>query len=78
MIASAAPPLAMDLVESLRRLRLATMREQAPEVLQNVHGNADSDAMKDLGKPGAGDLHARFDERGLETGHGLGTAAPAA
>ena len=36
MIASAAPPLAVDLVESLRRLRLATMREQAPEVLQNA------------------------------------------
>ncbi len=33
--------------------------------------------MKDLGKPGAGDLHARIDERGLETEHGLGTAAPA-
>ena len=42
-----------------------------------VHGSADSDAMKDLGKPGAGELHARFDERGLETEHGLGTAAPA-
>ena len=36
MIASAAPPLAVDLVESLRRLRLATMREQAPEVLQTA------------------------------------------
>jgi DNA replication protein DnaC len=36
VIASAAPPLAVDLVESLRRLRLATMREQAPEVLQNA------------------------------------------
>src|SRR6266852_7570626 len=34
--------------------------------------------MKDLGKPGAGEPHARFDERGLETEHGLGTAAPAA
>lgn len=34
--------------------------------------------MKDLGKPGAGELHARFDERGLETEPGLGTAAPAA
>jgi hypothetical protein len=33
--------------------------------------------MKDLGKPGAGEPHARFDERGLETEHGLGTAAPA-
>jgi len=42
-----------------------------------VHGNVESDAMKDLGKPGAGESHARFDERGLETGHGLGTAAPA-
>ena len=43
-----------------------------------VHGNVDSDAMKDLGKPGAGEPHARIDERGLETGDGLGTAAPAA
>lgn len=34
--------------------------------------------MKDLGKPGAGEPHARIDERGLETGYGLGTAAPAA
>ena len=42
-----------------------------------VHGNAESDAMKDLGKPGAGESHARIDERGLETGYGLGTAAPA-
>ena len=33
--------------------------------------------MNDLGKPGAGDRHARIDERGLETEHGLGTAAPA-
>ena len=33
--------------------------------------------MKDLGKPGAGEPHARFDEGGLETEHGLGTAAPA-
>ena len=29
--------------------------------------------MKDLGKPGAGEPHARFDERGLETEPGLGT-----
>ena len=36
MIASAAPPLPMDLVESLRRLRLATMREQAAEVLHTA------------------------------------------
>ncbi len=42
-----------------------------------AHGSADSGAMKDLGKPGAGELHARIDERGLETEHGLGTAAPA-
>ena len=41
------------------------------------YGNAESGAMKDLGKPCAGEPHARFDERGLETGHGLGTAAPA-
>ena len=40
-------------------------------------GNADSGAMKGLGKPCAGKRHARFDERGLETEHGLGTAAPA-
>ena len=40
-------------------------------------GNADSGAVKDLGKPCAGEPHARFDERGLETGHGHGTAAPA-
>ena len=33
--------------------------------------------MKDLGKPCAAAPHARFDERGLETEHGLGTAAPA-
>src|SRR5690348_2998344 len=36
MIAAAAPPLAMDLVNGLRRLKLATMREQAPEVLQTA------------------------------------------
>src|SRR5215204_943093 len=29
----------------------------------SVHGSAESSAMKDLGKPGAGKLHARFDER---------------
>ena len=40
-------------------------------------GNADRGAMKGLGKPCAGEPHARFDERGLETEHGLGTAAPA-
>ena len=33
--------------------------------------------MNDLGEPGAGKSHARFDEGGLETGLGLGTAAPA-
>src|SRR5258708_31530028 len=44
---------------------------------QVVQGSAESDAVKDLGKPCAGELHARIDERGLETGHGLGTAAPA-
>ena len=43
-----------------------------------VHGDAENDAMKDLGKPGAGEPHARIDERGLETGYGLGAAAPAA
>jgi len=32
--------------------------------------------MKDLGKPGAGDSHARFDEGRLETGSGLGPAEP--
>ncbi len=43
-----------------------------------VHGTADSDAVKGLGKPCDRNGHARIDERGLETGHGLGTAAPAA
>ncbi len=33
---TAAPPLPQDLVESLRRLKLATIREHAAEVLQNV------------------------------------------
>jgi hypothetical protein len=33
MIAAAPPALAADLVESLRRLKLVTMREQAAEVL---------------------------------------------
>ena len=42
-----------------------------------AHGNADSDPMNDLGKPGAGEPHARFDEGRLETEPGLGTAAPA-
>ena len=32
-----------------------------------AHGNADSGAMNDLGKPGAGEPHARFDEGRLET-----------
>jgi hypothetical protein len=36
MIASAAPPLPLDLVEHLRRLKLATMRVQAAEVLQTA------------------------------------------
>jgi hypothetical protein len=27
-----------------------------------AHGSAESGAMKDLGKPGAGELHARIDE----------------
>jgi DNA replication protein DnaC len=36
VIASAAPSLPVDLVESLRRLRLATMREQAAEVLHTA------------------------------------------
>ncbi len=36
MIASSAPPLPLDLVESLRRLKLSTMREQAAEVLQTA------------------------------------------
>jgi DNA replication protein DnaC len=35
-VSAAAPPLALDLVEGLRRLRLATMREQAAEVLQTA------------------------------------------
>ena len=41
-----------------------------------VQGNADSGAVKDLGKPGAGESHARFDEGRLETGSGLGSAEP--
>ncbi len=36
MIAPAAPSLPADLVESLRRLKLSTMREQAAEVLQTA------------------------------------------
>ena len=36
MIAAVAPPLPVDLIESLRRLRLATMREQAAEVLHTA------------------------------------------
>jgi DNA replication protein DnaC len=36
VIALAAPPLAPDLVEALRRLKLATVREQAAEVLQTA------------------------------------------
>lgn len=36
MIAAAAPPLPVDLIESLRRLRLATMREQAADVLHTA------------------------------------------
>ena len=36
MIAATAPALPADLVESLRRLRLATMREQAADVLQTA------------------------------------------
>lgn len=36
MIASAPPPLPADLVDGLRRLKLATMREQAAEVLQSA------------------------------------------
>jgi DNA replication protein DnaC len=35
-MSAAAPPLAPDLVEGLRRLRLATMREQAADVLQTA------------------------------------------
>jgi len=36
VIAAAPPPLAGDLIDGLRRLKLATMREQAPEVLQTA------------------------------------------
>ena len=39
--------------------------------------NADSGAVKGLGKPSAGEPHARFDEGGLETEPGLGPAEPA-
>ena len=35
-MAAAPPPLASDLVDGLRRLKLATMREQAAEVLQSA------------------------------------------
>ena len=42
-----------------------------------AQGNAESGAMKDLGKPDEGEPHVRFDEGRLETGLGLGTAAPA-
>jgi DNA replication protein DnaC len=35
-MAAAPPPLATDLIDCLRRLKLATMREQAPEVLQSA------------------------------------------
>ena len=39
-------------------------------------GNADSGAVNGLGKPCAGEPHARFDEGRLETGHGrFGTAS---
>src|SRR3984893_15636759 len=48
-----------------------------PRDRQVGNGSADSGAVKGLGKPCAGEPHARFDERGLETEHGLGTAAPA-
>ena len=40
-------------------------------------GSAESGPMNGPGKPGAGKPHARIDEGELETGHGLGTAAPA-
>ena len=36
MIAAAPPPLPPDLVDGLRRLKLATMRDQAAEVLQSA------------------------------------------
>ena len=42
-----------------------------------VPGNADSGAVKGLGKPSAREPHARFDEGGLETEPGLGPAEPA-
>jgi len=42
-----------------------------------VSGNAESGAVKGLGKPSAGEPHARFDEGGLETEPGLGPAEPA-
>jgi SnoaL-like domain len=40
-------------------------------------GNAESGPVNGPGKPGEGKPHARIDEGELETGHGLGTAAPA-
>ena len=62
---------ANDILESARELQRALYRAA------KAVGNAESGAMKDLGKPDEGEPHVRFDEGRLETGLGLGTAAPA-
>ncbi len=62
---------ANDTQDSARELQRALYRAA------KAVGNADSGAMKDLGKPDEGEPHVRFDEGRLETGLGLGTAVPA-
>src|SRR5438067_8676415 len=57
-----APPLA-GVLPGARGVSTDGNRAMAP-------GNADSGAVKGLGKPGAGEPHARFDEGRLETGPG--------
>ena len=57
-------------IDPTRRLQRALYR------VAKARGNADSGAVKDLGKPGAGEPHARFDEGGLETGPNGYRASP--